>query len=282
VPRLSIDLTGKVFGRWTVLARSGVEKGRPYWSSRCECGVEKRILGANLRYGISTSCGGCWNGDDLSGRRFGRLLVRDRAQRAGWSCVCDCGSVRDFTASHLVSRQNNSCGCLINETRDRVEQEKKRRSLVTMRRKSVASLRKCTACRSWDEMIKRCGKPEHGDYANYGARGIKVCERWTDFENFLADMGHRPAGTSLDRIDNNGNYEPGNCRWATPTQQNRNSRHCKLTFDLVQEIMGRLEHGESPTSVARRFKITPPTVLGIRDGRSWRDVPGFRGAPTAF
>jgi hypothetical protein len=80
--------------------------------------------------------------------------------------------------------------------------------------------------RSWGNMIKRCEQPKATGYKYWGGRGIKVCERWRNsFQNFLDDMGERPEGLSLDRIDSNGNYEPGNCRWATISQQNSNKRH---------------------------------------------------------
>jgi len=78
---------------------------------------------------------------------------------------------------------------------------------------------------AWRDMRRRCNNPKHADYPLYGARGVKVCERWQKFDNFIADMGPRPGkGYSIDRINNNGDYEPGNCKWATATEQSRNRR----------------------------------------------------------
>ncbi len=91
---------------------------------------------------------------------------------------------------------------------------------------------------SWRAMKRRCLDPRVREYPNYGGRGIIICERWLDFESFLADMGIRPFGLTLDRVDNDGNYEPGNCRWATRIEQNRNSRHVRLiTFQGVTKCV---------------------------------------------
>ena len=85
-------------------------------------------------------------------------------------------------------------------------------------------------------MIARCYNPKHPRFADYGGRGITVCERWLTFANFLADMGEPPPGLTLDRIDNDGNYEPGNCRWATDTQQRTNKRPRKLNAEDIAAI----------------------------------------------
>lgn len=134
----------------------------------------------------------------------------------------------------------------------------------------------------WLHMRSRCYKPEDSDFPNYGGRGIEVCRRWRDaadgFERFVADMGPRLCGSVLGRIDIDGDYERANCRWATRTEQNRNSRHCKLTLDHAQEILGRLEHGEGPTSIARRFGVTDTLVYLIRARKTWRDLEPMQRA----
>lgn len=159
--------------------------------------------------------------NDLSGRRFGRLTAVRRIGTASnrvaiWEAVCDCGNVTSTKSAYLVSGETKSCGCL------------KRELAVAMGSSSKTHGHARDGARSstyaiWSTMKARCMNPASADFQRYGGRGITVCARWAEsFENFLQDMGERPEGKSLDRIDGNGNYEPSNCRWATNKEQARN------------------------------------------------------------
>jgi hypothetical protein len=151
---------------------------------------------------------------DLSGRKFGRLLVvafhhQDAAYRSFFACVCDCGSTAIAEGYALKRGLRKSCGC-------------SRRKALT--HGATVGGRWAPEYRSWAAMLARV-RPSTGRRArDYSERGIKVCDRWLRFENFLADMGSRSKGTSIDRINNDGNYEPSNCRWATILQQRYNRR----------------------------------------------------------
>jgi hypothetical protein len=128
------------------------------------------------------------------------------------------------------------------------------------------AVKKSPAYYSWKNMVERCTNARHKDFKHYGARGIVVAERWRDFRNFIVDMGDRPPGTSLGRIDNNGNYEPGNCRWETRFQQSRNTRRSRIF--TVFGVTGCLKDlsasvGVNPWTVSRRLKKGWPVELAF-------------------
>jgi hypothetical protein len=156
--------------------------------------------------------------------KYGRWRIIGPAPKRGktvlkvyYSCECDCGTRRDVCWENLASGTSRSCGCLTREAT-------KKRS--TTHGHTRGKREKTRTYVSWQEMKTRCTNPNRHDYERYGGRGIKICERWLRFEAFLEDMGEAPDGTSIDRFpDTNGNYEPGNCRWATLKEQGRNKRN---------------------------------------------------------
>lgn len=119
-------------------------------------------------------------------------------------------------------------------------------------------------------MRQRCFNPKNPRFKDYGGRGISVCERWrSSFEAFLSDMGPRPPRASIDRVDNDGNYEPSNCRWATPAEQIQNSRKAKLTAEEVREIRTLVAGGARQADVAKRYGMNRSTICNIVKGRTW-------------
>lgn len=153
---------------------------------------------------------------DLRRRRFTRLKVLASAGstwdgHAQWSCVCDCGNEITVRSKNLLSGNTKSCGCLKLEGNN-------------FRHGHALTYSASPTYRSWQKMRSRCNNPRNNRWEEYGGRGISVCRRWDVFENFLADMGERPEGTTLDRINVDGDYKPGNCRWATPKEQRENRR----------------------------------------------------------
>lgn len=125
----------------------------------------------------------------------------------------------------------------------------------------------------WNDMKRRCYNEKRDNYPRYGGRGITVCNRWLDsFPNFLADMSERPEGTSLDRIDNNGNYEPSNCKWKTCAEQTRNSSSAKLTEQSVRDIKRLSMQGVKDVVLSKLNNVAVSTIRDIRVGNTWRDI----------
>lgn len=204
------------------------------------------------------------------GMRFGSLLVvsldtPSTQHKSIWKCICDCGKTRNVRGHNLLTGNTKSCGCVGRE-------KLSKRSLIHGHARSGMSAGRVTPeyC-AWTAMKQRCSNPKCHAFKTHGGRGIRVCERWLNsFKNFLDDMGLRPSRFhSLDRYpDQDGNYEPGNCRWATTKEQARNTRRVKLDIDTaaaIRVLKGRMTGAQ----VARDFKVSETTVYRIWYGQLW-------------
>lgn len=202
---------------------------------------------------------------DLRGQKFGRWTVLRKDKTKGlrgeiyWLCRCQCGVRKPVLANTLRNGRSISCGCY---SRDRTR---------------VHGMEGTAIYNTWAQMVGRCHNPNATSYPHYGARGIRVCERWRDFKNFYADMGDKPDGKTLDRLDGGGNYEPGNVRWATPKEQNRNKpRAVMVEWGGKTVTLAELaeQHGISRKKVRARMLLgasLEDALKNVRYGR-WNRV----------
>ena len=201
--------------------------------------------------------------EDITGLRFGRYFVeryagRDMRSKAKWLCICDCGDKRIVDGARLKSGNSLSCGCYRAD-----------RNSVTWRTKRQDHM---DTYNTYAGMKDRCLNENSKPYPRYGGRGIKVCARWMEsFDNFVADMGPRPKGLSIDRINNDGDYEPSNCRWANARTQVRNSTSAKLTVEKVKIIRSLAKNGVSRKELAVKFEVKLSTIRAVICRQNWKD-----------
>lgn len=176
---------------------------------------------------------------DVTGQRFGRLTAVKRlhSNKSGnsiWLCNCDCGGVSNSNISQLRNGKTKSCGCINKELT------------------KTHGMHSSPEYKSHASMKDRCLNRNNPQYHDYGGRGISYCMRWDSFENFFKDMGFRPKGKTLDRIDNDGNYDPENCKWSTRKEQMLNTRRNKF-YEIEGEKL-------TVSQISEKYKIPKSTL----------------------
>mgnify|MGYP007038196624 CR=1 FL=1 len=223
-----VDISGMKFGKLTVISRANdiIQPSgqiKTAWNCKCDCGNEIIARTTDLKTGKKKSCG-CYRKafrvHDLTGKRFGKLTVLKKVNNHGhgieWLCLCDCGKQTIVRSDGLVTGHTTSCGCYNK----------------ALKRNLSHGMYKTSLYKVWCAMKSRCNSPNVKQYKDYGGRGIKVCDEWNDKNGFIAfsswalSHGYQ-TGLEIDRIDNNGNYEPSNCRFVTHKENMNNRRNSK-------------------------------------------------------
>lgn len=274
-----IDLTDQKFHRLTVIHKDNSPKKSKHrntkWICKCDCGKITSVDSYKLKKGLTKSCG-CFKKDneslDLTNQKFGRLTAVSKyptiiGKQTKWLCRCKCGNEKIIETRALRSGATVSCGCYNRE----INLKKNTKHGYAKRGKIGPEYK------AWTKIRQRCINPNDPYWKDYGKRGIKVCKRWLNsFENFYSDMGERPSKKhSIDRIDNDGDYTPENCRWATIKEQSNNTRrNIYITIDGVTKTLTQWcrVYGVNPVTANWRIKNGWPSEKAVKE-------PGNRNRP---
>ena len=198
----------------------------------------------------------------LIGQKYGKLTILkvfERINNKPRKCevVCECGNIKQISLDNLKSGATKSCGCLIGKSNIKHGDSHSRLYVI------------------WRNINNRCYYKKDINYKNYGGRGIKVCKEWRDsyplFKEWAIKSGYKETLT-IDRIDNNGNYSPQNCKWSTRKEQNRNKSTTKLNSTKVKEIKILLKQNIAPKDIAKKFNVHKTTIYDIKRNRIWKDI----------
>jgi len=203
---------------------------------------------------------------DISGNKYNKLTAisfvtrTEKYGQAIWRFKCDCGNVKDMLSSNVVNLTTKSCGCFAQET-------------ISLRSRKHG-LHKSKIYKSWTSMKQRCDNSDTHGYHRYGGRGIRYSAEWKSFDGFYKDMGSSYIdGYQIDRIDNDGDYEPENCRWSSPMENSQNKENNKLNPEAVKVIKYALKYMDvTQSKIAKLYSISPSLVTAIKQGRAWSNI----------
>lgn len=261
LPKLTKNISGEKFWMLTAIEYIGSNNGAK-WLFKCECGNNVKHNSSMVKGGHIRSCGCMSKKNQYSatpifeGQKIGQItaikMLGKKGHNISWECSCFCGNIFSALSSNIISGNTKSCGCL--------------KAKICREKATIHGMSNTSVYGLWNNIMRRCYDAKNPAYKNYGGRGIKVCDRWHDFEKFFEDMGNRPEGFSIDRKNNDAEYSNENCQWSTATEQARNRRD-----NVFIEI-----NGENKT-IAEWSEITgvPYGRINQRRSAGWHDEDLF-------